>query len=203
VSLTTTTLYCLRHAESEDNVDRVYASAPPGRGLTEHGRGQAAAARDLLADQRLAAVYTSTAARAEQTGAIIADDRAPVHAIPELLEYGIGMLEDTAIPATDDASLAVLRAWITDGDLAARVPGGESGTQVAHRFALAMTTIAAVHASGTIVVVSHVGTLTVGLLALCADLTPGDVWGHPLPAATSLTVTVTGSAWHCGPWPRT
>lgn len=198
----TTTFYCLRHGESEDNVARVYASAPPGRSLTRRGRTQAVAARDLLADQRLAAVYTSTAARAEQTGAILADDGRPVHAIPELLEYGIGTLEGTEIPDHDDAGLAVLRAWITEGDLTARVPGGESGEEVRHRFAVTMTTIATVHAGRTVAVVSHVGTLTVGLLALCADLGPDDVWGHPLPCATPLTVTYTGSTWHCGPWPR-
>jgi broad specificity phosphatase PhoE len=199
----TTTFYCLRHAESEDNEARVYASAPPGRGLTERGRRQATGVRDLLAGRRLTAVYTSTAARAEQTGAIIADGGPPVHAIPDLLEYGIGELEDTAIPAADDASLAVLRAWIVEGDLSARVPGGESGEEVRHRFTQAMTTIAAVHAGGAVAVVSHVGTLTVGLLSLCTDLTPADVWGHPLPGATPLTVMHADTTWRCGPWPPT
>jgi broad specificity phosphatase PhoE len=39
-----TTVFCLRHAESVDNAERVYASRPPRVGLTDRGRAQAAEA---------------------------------------------------------------------------------------------------------------------------------------------------------------
>jgi broad specificity phosphatase PhoE len=197
-----TTLFCLRHAESEDNAARVHSSRPPGTGLTERGRRQAAVARDQLAGRHLAAVYTSTAARAEQTGAVVAQPSAArVHTMPELLEYDLGEFDGTTMAGGGGRTLAVLRAWITEGDLAARLPGGESGFEVRARFGTAMTAIAAAHAGADVAVVSHVGTLTVGLLALCDDLTSDQVWGLPLPNATPLTVTFDGTSWHCAPWP--
>jgi broad specificity phosphatase PhoE len=198
----TTTLHCLRHAESTDNAARVYSSRPPGADLSERGRAQADALRPPPG-RRLAAVYASTALRALRTATALADPLGlPVHSTPDLLEYDIGALEGTPIPGTgDDPCLAVLRAWIVAGDLTARMADGESGHEVRTRFAAVMTAIAAAHPGENVALVSHVGTLTVGLLALCENLTPDDVWGRPLPNATPLTVTFDGTTWRCARWP--
>jgi broad specificity phosphatase PhoE len=197
------TILCLRHAQSMDNVTRIYASRAPGLGLTEAGQGQAAALGNALAGENIVAVYSSTALRAAQTAQAIADGHGlAVQQVPGLLEFGLGEIEGTPILDRDDPTLAVFRQWVTRDRLDVRLPGGESGREVCDRMAAALTTIAEANAdAGPAVVVSHVGSLTLGLLHLCRNLTADQVWARPLPNAVPLTLTRDSTGWQCSPWP--
>ncbi|MEV5409816.1 histidine phosphatase family protein [Thermopolyspora sp. NPDC052614] len=158
---------------------------------------------DHLTGCGVSAVYASTARRAVETAESLADVlRVPVHRTSRLLEYDIGELEGQPIPAGDDQCLAVLRQWVLEERLDARLPGGDSGLEVRQRFEAAVTDIAAAHEGGAAAIVGHVGTMTVGLLGLCRNLTANDVWGHPLPHARPLTVTCDDGTWRCSPWPQ-
>lgn len=193
---------CLRHGESTDNAAGVLSGRPPGAPLSVLGRAQAERAVPVLRRERVVAVYSSSARRAAQTAGIAAAGLGvPTAQAPGLEEYGLGECEG----ATDSAALtrcvSVMRGWIVAGDLDARLPAGESGRQVADRFVGALRGIADRHRGQTVAVVSHVGTLTIGLMALCAGLGPEQVWGAILPHATPFAVDFDGSTWRCQQWP--
>jgi alpha-ribazole phosphatase/probable phosphoglycerate mutase len=191
----------MRHGESR-NVVTGTAGAVPNAPLTARGRDQAAAASRALAADLPAAVYTSSALRARQTGAIVAGsagiggDR---RALPSLGEVGIGALEGSTDPAVHRRTAEVLHAWVVGRDLGPRVADGESGHDVLDRMTGAFEEIARAHPGGTVAVVGHVAALTVALSHLC-DLGSA-VWGTPLPHAEPFLVEYDGHAWHCRDWP--
>ncbi|MGI5322097.1 histidine phosphatase family protein [Actinomadura nitritigenes] len=188
---------CLRHAESE-NVVAGISGALPDAPLTARGRVQATAmARALTPIEH---VYASTAERARQTAeAITRTQGVAVTVMSGLGEVGIGGLEGTADPAARALTAAVLRAWVVDGDLEARVADGETGYAVVDRILEAFETIATAHRDGgAVAVVGHVASLTAGLSVLCGLGLA--VWGAPLPHAVPFRVLLDGQGWHCVTW---
>ncbi len=199
-----TRVLLLRHCQSVDNAAGILSSQPPGAGLTELGQEQAEAAAAALTSEPVAAVYASTAKRAVETAGIVAKGFAldlPVQHDDGLIEYGVGVLERSSDATAGRKSQDVLRRWIVDGDLDAKLPLGETGRSVVGRFQASMERIAKAHAGKTVVVVTHVGTMTAGLVSLCADLTAEQVWGRPLPHGTAVEATVTAGEWSCRFWP--
>ncbi|HEY9391190.1 MAG TPA: histidine phosphatase family protein [Mycobacteriales bacterium] len=193
---------CLRHGESVDNAAGVLSSGPPGAPLSPAGQAQAERAVPALRRAGVARVYTSPAIRAGQTAQIAATRLGvPVQVLADLTEYGLGEYEGTTDPAARARSATVMRAWIVDGDLDVRLPGGETGRQIAVRFTRAMATIADRHPGQTVAVVSHVGTLSVGLVGLCEGLGADRVWGRILPHAVPFPVDFDGTSWRCPTWP--
>lgn len=198
----TTRVFCLRHGQSHDNAEHVYPSEFPGVGLTPLGFAQAMQALESLQNEPIEAVYSSTARRAYETAAVLAKPfEVPVLKESGLLEYEIGRSESANDQAAFARSYELLCKWLLDGKLSSRMAGGESGHEVLHRFDASMNRIASSHAGGTVAVVGHVGTFTLGLVSLCEDLTPERVWGHPLPHAVPFLVEFRGSVWRCTTWP--
>jgi alpha-ribazole phosphatase/probable phosphoglycerate mutase len=196
-------VFCLRHAESE-NVVAGAAGVLPLSPLTRNGAAQALAAAGVLAAEGLTRVYCSTAVRARETAAVLADrlglDRATdVVVMPELDEVGIGSAEGATDPVTRRRTAEVLHAWVVGGDLDQRVADGESGHEVLARVCRALETIGEVHDGEAVAVVGHVASLTAGLSALCG--LGGSVWGVPLPHAIPFLVKRDGLAWSCDVWP--
>ncbi|MEW1845707.1 histidine phosphatase family protein [Nonomuraea angiospora] len=220
---------CLRHAESENVVAGVAGALPPAE-LTPKGRAQAAEAAERLRGAGVTRIYASSAVRARQTAAIIAQALGvrEVVALEELVELGIGRLEGSTDPAVRARTAEVLRSWVVDGRLGEAVADGETGHAVVARVAAAFASIAAAHPSeptthpsetvahpsetvadpgepathpgGTVALVGHVGSLTAGLSVLCRGL--GErVWGAPLPHAVPFPVEWDGRAWGCASWP--
>jgi broad specificity phosphatase PhoE len=191
-------LICLRHGESANVINR-QAGALPGAPLTARGRDQAAAAAARLHDQHAGTVYASSAIRSRQTAAIIASALGlEVAVLPGLSEVGLGSKEGATDPATRRLVAQVLRAWIVDGDLSARVADGESGHDVAARVTAALTRIATASTGQPAIVIGHVASLTTGISALCRN---GPVlWGAPLPHAVPFPLTRRGPRWHVQ-WP--
>ena len=164
--------------------------------LTARGHQQATAAARLLADERITAVYASTALRARQT----AEHLAPaVTALAELVEMGIGAHEGSSDAAAHALTAEVLRARIVDQGLGRRVAGGESGHEVVARVTAAFQGIAGSHVGETVAVVGHVASLTVTLARLCS--LGARVWGTPLAHAEPFLVGWDTEAWHCRAWP--
>ena len=67
-----TTLYLVRHGETEDNVRQIMQGQTQGE-LTEHGREQARQVADRLASKPIDAIVSSDLQRAVQTAEIIAE----------------------------------------------------------------------------------------------------------------------------------
>jgi broad specificity phosphatase PhoE len=150
-------LFLLRHGATANNLMR-----PPklqGRGvdlpLSDEGRLQAERAARVLAQQTLAAVYSSTLVRAQETAAIIArHHQRAVTTDERLVEVDVGRWE--------------MRSWV---DIALEEPeayrlfqedpgahgyaGGENLRQVRERVAPAIEQRLAAHLGEQIVVVGH------------------------------------------------
>jgi broad specificity phosphatase PhoE len=127
-------LLLIRHAETTANAERLLDTAPPGTDLSERGRIQAEELLEALADVPLDAIYVSDLVRTQQTAAPLAAARGLVPLVrPGVREIQAGEYEMAPDDGSWGAYLAVLYRW-ADGEPDARIPGGESGTEVLARF---------------------------------------------------------------------
>lgn len=147
-------LILVRHGETTANVAQLLDTAEPGADLTDTGRAQAVALVDALDGTAIDAIYASTLVRTQQTAAPLAAARGlAVHIRPGLREISAGALEmaggDEAIARYLDTSMC----WAA-GDLAAMLPGGETGAATLARFDAVVSEVAASGAQ-TVALVSH------------------------------------------------
>lgn len=168
-------LVLARHGQTDANVIRALDSRPPGAPLNELGLAQAAALGDRLATEPVTAVYASQAIRARQTAAPVADAHGlDVAVIDGVHEVAVGDLEGRSDERAREAFLAVYAAW-SEGDLDARLPGGESAHDLRARFLPAVERIVAEEivtaARNTVVLVSHGAAIRLAAAALLGDPT--------------------------------
>lgn len=148
-------LLLVRHGQTPSNVARRLDTAVPGDDLTDEGHVQARALVSALAPLTLDALYVSDLVRTHQTAAPLAADRGLTPVIrPGLREIQAGDDEMTPDPARWEAYLGIIYRWL-DGDLEARVPGGETGAEVLARYDAVVAEVAAAHPDSTAVLVSH------------------------------------------------
>lgn len=185
-----TTLVVARHGEAEYEVSEW---DDEGGSLTALGRRQAADLAASLASARVAHVWTSTLARAVQTGEIVAA-RLGVGVTTRvgLCELSAGGLDEHR---DADRWLAIWESWMA-GDLDARIPGGASGREVADGFAAVLREAADAHPGETVLVVTHGGTAAIGVPALARM----DVERGPLGNCDTVEVRADADAWVCSRW---
>ena len=119
-----TTLIVARHGQAEYELD-VWADA--GGSLTRLGRTQAADLAAGLAGRKIAHVYTSTLARAVQTGEIVANRLGVAVTTREgLREFESGELAGTSMDV--DPFVETYARWLA-GDLDAPDPGRGVGAR--------------------------------------------------------------------------
>ncbi len=159
---TPTKLLLLRHGQTEMSVDRRYS----GRGdvpLTEHGRGQAAAAAKRLAampgligeDGEPAPIVSSPLIRTKQTAQAVADalgGRVETH--PGLIETDFGEWEGLTFGEAAQRDPELHRCWLSDSSCPP--PGGESFDAVHERVGKARRDLVEQYDGRTVLVVSHV-----------------------------------------------
>jgi 2,3-bisphosphoglycerate-dependent phosphoglycerate mutase len=185
-----TTLVAARHAEAE----YVTNQWTEGGSLTALGRQQAARLGTTLAGQRVAHVWTSPLARAVQTAEIVAARLGVgVTTRTGLREFDPGYLADR--PHDVGPALETHDHWI-GGELDVRLPGGETGTELVARVRGVLEEITDAHPGETVLVVSHGGTLRIGVPALCRmDADPAE-----LENTATLEVLADADAWVCTRW---
>lgn len=127
-------LLLIRHGETASNVVQALDTAAPGAPLNEVGVVQAEKLALSLGKEKLDAVYSSPLIRAKMTATPIVLPRGLILAEHAgLSEISAGELE----MRTDlDAQLAyrdVFFKWL-QGDLSAKIPGGEDGRTALDRF---------------------------------------------------------------------
>ena len=156
-----TTFVVARHGEAEYEAP---TWAEEGGSLTARGRRQAADLAESLTSRRVAHVWTSTLARAVQTGEIIAA-RLGIGVTTRLglREFEVG--DHRGVPLEEDPFVATYTRWM-EGHLDERVPGGESGREIADRFDDVLREIADAHPGETVLVVSHGGAIGLGVPAI-------------------------------------
>jgi 2,3-bisphosphoglycerate-dependent phosphoglycerate mutase len=155
-----TTLVVARHGEAE------YESAlwgDHGGSLTALGRRQATALGESLRDRRVAHVWCSTMARAVQTAELAAAVLGVGVTTREgLREFGVG--EHAGAPRTEDPFVETYLGW-REGRVDTRLPGGETGREIADRVTAVLHEVADAHAGETVLVVSHGGAIGLGVPA--------------------------------------
>ncbi len=180
-----------RHGEAEYEAP---TWAEEGGSLTNLGRQQAAALADALADRRVAHVWTSTLARAVQTAEIVAG-RLGIGVTTRLglREFDIG--DHRGVPLEEDPFLETYARWLA-GHLDDRIPGAETGREIATRFGDLLREIADAHPGETVLVVSHGGAIGVGVPAIARMETEQRRLGN----CDTVEVLADADAWVCTRW---
>ncbi len=161
-------LILARHGRTAANVAKALDSRPPGMPLDDVGLAQADALGRRLANEPVTAVYASQALRAQQTAApVAAAHRLDVAVCDGLQEVFIGDLEGRDDAESRERFEETYRAW-NRGELDARLPGGESASDLRARFVPVVEAIRAT-ASGTVVLVSHGAAIRVSVGALLRE----------------------------------
>lgn len=197
-------LVLVRHGQSHGNVDRRLDTRPPGAALTDLGREQARTfAREW--QHEIGLVAHSVAVRACETAAEIGDERglAP-HQLDGIYEAQVGDLEDRNDDDAIDAFKAMYHRW-HEGDLDARLPGGESGREVLDRIVPVLTQLRMRYLDddswdGDVVVVSHGAAIRLTAATL-AGVDAGFALDHHLSNAESVVLApITDGRWSCLHW---
>ena len=124
-------LILVRHGRTPSNVGFLLDTAAPGADLDDLGREQADRLVERLLEQSIEAVFTSNLVRTQQTATPLAVARGlEIRVLPGLREVPAGEDEMSA-----DATryIGAMIAW-GQGDLTARVPGGEDAVEFLARF---------------------------------------------------------------------
>ncbi len=153
-----TRIIAVRHGETAWNVDtRIQGHLDIA--LNETGRWQAAQVARALAQEPLAAVYTSDLQRAHATAQAIAQaSGAPLVAEPGLRERSFGELEGRTFAEIEAELPEQARRW-RQRDPHFAPTGGETLVQLRERIAATTHRLAAQHTEQLIVLVAHGGVL--------------------------------------------
>ena len=155
-----TRIIAVRHGETAWNVDtRIQGHLDIA--LNDTGRWQARQVARALADEPLAAVYTSDLQRAHATAQAIAQaSGAPLVAEPGLRERSFVALEGRTFADIETELPEQARRW-RQRDPHFAPEGGETLVQLRERIAATTHRLAAQHSGGLIVLVAHGGVLDV------------------------------------------
>ncbi len=155
-----TRIIAVRHGETAWNVDtRIQGHLDIA--LNDTGHWQARQVARALADEPLAAVYTSDLQRAHATAQAIAQaSGAPLVAEPGLRERRFGELEGRTFAEIETELPEQARRW-RQRDPHFAPTGGETLVQLRERIAATTHRLAAQHSGGLIVLVAHGGVLDV------------------------------------------
>jgi broad specificity phosphatase PhoE len=183
-----TTLVIARHGEAEYEAP---TWAGEGGSLTTLGRKQAADLAEELAGRRVAHVWTSTLARAVQT-AEIAAARLGIGVTTRIGLRELDVGDHVGVPLEEDPFAATYTRW-SEGHLDDRLPGGETGREIADRFDEVLREIADAHPGETVLVVSHGGAIGLGVPAIARMDVPRQVLGN----CDTVEVLADADAWVC------
>ena len=149
-------LYLIRHGQTPANVAGELDTAPPGAGLTDLGRAQAAGVVHAFARETVTGVHASPLVRTQLTAAPLAEAHGlDVRVQPGLEEVRAGDFEMRADDEAVAAYLGTLAAWML-GDLDRRMPGSHDGHAFLERYDAAVRAVAAGRGDDdTVVAFSH------------------------------------------------
>lgn len=148
-----TIVLLIRHGENEYVATHRLAGRTAGVHLNDKGREQADRLVSYLADQPLAAIYSSPLVRCLETAAPLAQARSlPIIEESTFLEVDYG-----AWQGADLRELAKLDDWrkVQQTPSTFRFPGGESLREVQHRAVTGVEAVRSQHPNQVIAIVAH------------------------------------------------
>ena len=152
--MNSTTIYLIRHGETDWNLERKY-QGHEDIPLNSTGIKQAQVTAENLNDSHFSALYSSDLIRAFQTAQEVAKKtKLPIVTCPDLREINQGDWEGKYIKDVMATSADEVRA-VYENPYSARRPGGESIAEVAERMYACLDQLAEKHNQETIIVVSH------------------------------------------------
>ena len=191
------TLLIARHGDAEYGHPSVLSDE--GGWLSDKGIEQTTALAQSLATRRVARVYTSTFARAVESGALAAKVLGvDARAVTGLEEFSVGALAGR--PHDDPELASVFAAWL-HGDLHRRIPGGETGEEVVARYREALQAIADQFRGETVLVFSHGGVMSFVLPRICGNVRDDLASAKFLPNCAVAEVSVDGDGFDVLSWP--
>ncbi len=188
-------VFVARHGEAVYESDLL---SDAGGWLSPLGREQARTLAGRVAPERIARVWTSDMARAVQTGEIVAAAvGVDVVVRTGLREFGVGDAAGTT--GDPDPFAETFAAWL-DGDLTARIPGGESGEDVVERYTAVLDEIADAHRGESVLVVSHGGVMCMALSAVARNLALSHSRDLPMPNCGVVALEADADGWVARSW---
>ena len=162
--MSVTRIIAIRHGETAWNVD-TRLQGHLDIALNARGQWQAQRAAQALADEDIAAIYTSDLSRARATAQAIADHNAnpaarQVHPHTGLRERGFGIFEGQTYAQINLDWPEESRRW-RQRDPHFAPPGGETPLQLHARVSATLNAIASQHLGQHIVLVAHGGVMDI------------------------------------------
>ena len=193
------TIYIARHGDADYHEPDILQDE--GGWLTELGREQVANLAESLVAERVSSIYTSTLSRAIESGALLGErlEVRPI-SVDGLQEFSVG--DFAGLPDSDKQWRNYYYDWLA-GNLAARVPGGESGEEICARFHAALSEIADTHRGETVVVVSHGGVMSLAIPRYARGTQNDFAKDRFVPNAAAAKVRIDADGWVLDHWPGT
>jgi broad specificity phosphatase PhoE len=196
-----TRLYCVRHGESEANRLRVFSNRELAHGLTDVGRAQVHALADRLSGVAFDAFYASPILRARESAEILSTRLAIAFEVTAALaEYDVGELEGRSDEHSWHRYDELHSAWVRDGALDARHPGGESYNDVCARFGSLVARLRQLPPSASVLLVGHGGTFYCALSHFCTNVSPSFAFTRGIGHADVVIVDLAPEAMTCVSW---
>lgn len=177
-----TTLYFVRHGETEYNRQGIMQGSGIDSSLNDTGIAQAHSLASRLSQRPVDIIYSSNLQRAKQTADIVAESIGPVtrHVLDDLKEMDWGIYEGSPPSEERDEALAQIKAEWRSGAFGVRVEGGESILDVQARAVRAARQMLLKANGKTIVAVTHGRFLRVLLASILQgyDLSRMPDFGH-------------------------
>ena len=193
-----TTLYLVRHGETEHNRRGIIQGGGVDSELNEAGRAQARALAGRLRSEPVDALYASTLQRARQTATILTRPHQPLSRthLRDLNEMDWGVFEGEPPSEERDASMGAIKADWRAGNYNRSIEGGESIRDVQKRARRALRHILRREEGRTALVVTHGRYLRVLLATLLQGHDLGDMQdlGHAN-TCVNRVVCEEGRAW--------
>lgn len=173
MSTNATTIYLVRHGETNYNRRRIVQGWKVNSTLNPTGIRQAEALGAYLSDVPFDAIYSSALSRAQQTAEIVLAHQQvqrPIHVIEELAEMRWGVIEGMEYEEelVQENLTAAFQAWGA-GDFGFRIKGAETILEVQQRGVAAVNTIAERHPGQIVLVITHGRFLRVVLASLLPE----------------------------------